>query len=317
MVLVWAALTHYLVAQIGYGWPSIVADTINLIKISSSNPSFSAIPAWDSNYLLQALVQWLACSPLILAPPIVLLAAFELRHRNMFEDEMTRAIGEEDLRDIEGYYSIPSLDDPAKNKDNQGGRKGFWVLEYDKRIIGAMGLDGRRPKDHLDSFVDIDVPDPRTTSKNDIKKAVTTQIQEKKASPPSSSTEIPTTLFLRRFGTSLSFRTADIEDDLLQFVSSYAFSKPSSPIPPASRIIITLRPSVQGSTVKRVKKAGFKELQKGSKDEFDMERWKKEASSKKKPGKLGKFLESIWPLDLSWKTYALDRSDWEKLETSK
>lgn len=291
--------------------------------------------AWKSLPLLQGVTQWLATIPLLVTPPIVLLASFELRHRNRFEDEMSRAIGEEDMRDIEGYYATEDLamqGSAKKGAATQGGRKGFWVFEYDGRIIGAVGLDGRKPGKALDSVVDL----PPTVGGEDKKiegaaapEASTTStaaadspypLRNRKGKAPAteaavdakSSAETPytDTVQIRRFATSLSFRPAGTEDDLLQFVANFAFS-PDAALPPAKRITIAIRPVVQQSLATRLKKNGFKLVARGAPGELHPDEAKlSNVTATGVVASMSSLLDSVWPLDLEWKTYALDHDDW-------
>ncbi|KAK4703497.1 hypothetical protein P7C70_g2719, partial [Phenoliferia sp. Uapishka_3] len=325
---VWAAFTHFLVHRIGPGWPTS-------IRLLLGGEGFVA--AWNSLPFLQGAIEWLTIIPLVVTPPIVLLAAFELRHRTRFEDEMTRAIGEEDMRDVQGYYATDDLtvEDSATPVSTEGGRKGFWVLEYDGRIIGAVGLDGRKPGKTLNSIVDLPQIDPKDSKKAEpaAPEAFTPSandspypLRNRKAKPTtpspqntiSSSSSPPFTnqhgsLQLRRFATSASFRPAHIEDDLLQFVATFAFTPSSvnTTLPPAKRITIALRPTVEKTLLARLKKNGFKPVAAGDVDELRPDEWKETACVA--PGittTMSSFLDKVWPLDLNWKTYALDRDDW-------
>lgn len=271
---------------------------------------------------MQSATEWLSITPLIVVAPIVLLALFEMRHRSMFEDKMSRAIGEEDMRDIEGYYAIGEKD----------GKNGFWVLEYDGRIIGAVGLDGRKPGQQLDAAVD----HPKTTGDKKIEdtpaadstdaasssattsspyplrsrgKASFTTSETKptlSVTPPNpslSSSPLPSgTLHLRRFATSLSFRPANIEDDLLSFISEYAFGQQTGQ-EENKQIVITLRPAVEKALAKRLRKNGFVVVPKGAESEVE--------GVDAKDAK-GGIVAALWPLDLSAKTFVLTREQWKK-----
>ncbi|KAL8281057.1 hypothetical protein RQP46_006415 [Phenoliferia psychrophenolica] len=328
-LFVWAAFTHILVVRFGRGWPTS-------LHLLIAGEGFQA--AWESLPFLQGVTQWLTIIPLLVTPPIVLLAAFELRHRNRFEDEMSRAIGEEDMRDIPAYYATDNLVLEAGEKPlvaEEGGRKGFWVFEFDGRMIGAMALDGRRPAKTLDSIVDLPSPvesdnkedgaaavpeEAATTStatdspyplRNRKSKASATETEvTSKAFEPSSYTG---TVQLRRFATSPSFRPAKIEDDLLQLAAAFAFAPTSTTttLPPAKRITIALRPTVEKPLLARLKANGFKPLPSGDVDELNPDGWKDgKAAAGGVLGSISSLLDKVWPLDLSWKTYALDRDAW-------
>lgn len=305
-MLVWAAATHFLVTNFAGGWPT----GANLFFTSGLTEAIEYLKVqWPMD-----LITMLKLAPTMVTPPILLLALFELRHRNRFEDEMKRAIGEEDMRDIEGYYGTTS---DALAKKTVGGRSGFWVLEFDGRIIGAFGLDGLKPGEGLDSAIDhvagtggatkpiTDAPastdSPRVLRPR--KSAATLSTPTPAA--PSSYTD---TLHLRRFASSLSFRPTGIDDDLLVHAAKFAFSpssSSSSPLPPASKIIIQIRPSISSVFVNRLVKNGYKLVEQG--------KGNLEVTEVRSPaGWVENFAAAIWPLDLNWRTYVLEKSVWEK-----
>lgn len=267
--------------------------------------------------LLQTATEWLSLTPLIVVAPIVLLALFEMRHRSMFEDRMARAIGEEDMRELEEYYQVKE----------EGAKGGFWVLEYDGRIIGAVGLDARKPGQELDSTVDMvkpvvgdkkleDVPAEAEATSASATAAATSPYplrsrtkQATESTPtksivapsnsitPSTTPALPAdTLHLRRFASSLSFRPADIEDDLLSFAAGHAFAHSD-----VKYIVVTARPSVEKSLARRLKKNGWTLLPKGDAREVG-----------KNEGEQG-LVGAIWPLDLGARTFVLTREQWESL----
>lgn len=313
ILILTAVLTHLIVTHFGRGWPSALRNLFSSTAASSDA---------DGNWMVAA-TEWLSITPLIIVAPIVFLALFEMKHRNIFEDEMSRAIGEEDMREIDSYYSVKEQD----------GKSGFWVLEYDGRIIGTMGLDGRKPGQQLDSTIDLPKPDPAEAKKvEDAPATAPTEAGSTSATPASpyplrsrakqaavetndvaahstikpaalsSSSLLPDgTLHLRRFATSLSFRPADIEDDLLSFVSNYAFSSPSSSSS-TERVVISCRPAVEKTLVKRLKKNGWTLLPRADAAELSEARGKKQ----------GGLVEMLWPLDLGTRTFAISRGQWEK-----
>ncbi|BGP16602.1 hypothetical protein JCM10213_000483 [Rhodosporidiobolus nylandii] len=291
--------------------------------------------------ILQTITDSVLLIPLLVAPPIAILAAFEWRHRNLFEDEMRRAIGEEDLRDIPGYYGAEG----EKDEQKKAQRQGLWVLEYDARLIGAVSLDGRKPGQALDSVVDHPAPSragnkkaedasaepssgagssTATSSTSDASLRARTvpslSVTPPAPASPSSSHSLPDgTLHLRRLATSLSFRSAGIETDLLAFVAAQAFSpspvdakgepRPSAAVaPPASAVVTTLRPKVQTKLRKTLEKAGWEAVPRGS---------ELEVSSSSAAAKKGGLVDRVWPLDLSERTYVLRRSTWEKQEKAR
>ncbi|ORY64634.1 hypothetical protein BCR35DRAFT_308739 [Leucosporidium creatinivorum] len=315
IVLLWAGLTHLLIVYVGRGWPTSVHNLF---------ASVPKEPLGDGGYM-QTATEWLSLTPLIVVAPIVLLALFEMRHRSMFEDKMSRAIGEEDMRDIEEYYAVGQRD----------GKQGFWVLEYDGRIIGAMGLDGRKPGQQLDAAVDHAKTDddkkiedaPSTDSTDAASTSATTsspyplRSRGKVSTDPKPSLSVtpPTpalgtsttttlsslpsgTLHLRRLATSLSFRPAHIEDDLLSFVGEYAFGKETGQ-EENKQIVITLRPAVEKNLAKRLKKNGFVAVPKGAESEV--------VGVDAQQAKAG-IVAALWPLDLSARTFVLTREQWEK-----
>ena len=300
-----------LVEQFAGGWPRAFYELFN--------GRGSSLDEW-----IIAATQLLRLSPTLAAPPIILLALFELRHRNLFEEEMTRAIGEEDMRDIPGYY-----------QGKTSARSGFWVLEFDGRIIGALGVDGRKPGEGLNSIVDVAKTDtaaqtpvePTAVAKQDSPYPLRSRSKTPAVTPaptaPLPSINAPSgTLQIRRFATSLSFRPAGIENDLLDFAANFAFapSSPSNPLPPVNKLVIAVRPSVESDLVYRLARHGFKSAAVNKvTPQIDMDSWKvaKAARSSAWVARTNQALDIFWPLDLQWATFVLLRADWEKLQAKK
>lgn len=312
ILMLWVLFTNTLVERYVGGWPDSVYNLF----------SGRGFEDWVLENWSVGMLQWLKLAPVLVAPPIVLLAFFELRHRNKFEDEMTRAIGDEDLRGIKEYYQ--------DNKATGAGRSGFWVLEFDSRIIGTFALDGMKPTVCLDSTVDHEMI---TKKKEDTPAEIATAVVEKDeryalrnrsakatavvtASSSSAIIEPSTytdTLHLRRFATSLSFRPTGIEDDFLEFAAKFAFSpSPTSP-PPAAKIVIAVRPAVQEPFVATLLKAGYKPASTvPGTPTVDMDSWRKRALPKGRTivPLTDKLLNPIWPLNLEWVTFVLTKEDW-------
>ncbi|BGP25014.1 acyl-CoA N-acyltransferase domain protein [Rhodotorula toruloides] len=352
-ILACLALSHFLITRYTSGYPALVHNYIypNAPKALNLGSTYG-----------QTIADFLLIIPLLIAPPIAILAVFEWRHRNLFEMEMRRTIGEEDLRDIEAYYNVESEKaavggvpkKPAKGESTSRPeeRKGFWVLEYDNRLIGAVGLDGRKPGQPLDSVVDQIIASAEASKK--AKKSGATLSADAagasgetsatadsgasnlrsrtKQSTPSVSVTPPTpssgtspasftldpsaslpegTLHLRRFATSMSFRSAGIEDELLDFVAKYAFASTDSPIEPAKQIVVTLRPTVQKSMRKVLERHGFEFVPKGSELEVPIVGGPRAAIAKKHVKTIA---ERLWPLDLGARTMVLKRSTWDKTQ---
>ncbi|KAI5480749.1 acyl-CoA N-acyltransferase domain protein [Pseudohyphozyma bogoriensis] len=326
-LLVWAMTTHYTIVTYGGGWPRNVHELWKSPNLDGVYAALS-VPWYDS------FLSWLMVAPIICGPPVVLLAMFEMRHRGMFESEMSRAIGEEDMTAVEWYYGVKAL--KGEEKDTEGGRKGFWVLEYDNRIIGAIGLDGRKPGQQLTSITDlIPTEEERLKAKREGKKddaetkdetnegttTATTEspypLRNRKAKNeptvpvPGPTTTDPSTLFIRRFATSAGFRAAMIEDDLLNTATEFAFSpKAATARPAADKVVITLRPTVQRGAVKKLVQHGFKPVKRGSKDYVEMDEWRK-GVKKTWFSPVAKVLTAVWPLSLEWTTYVLEKKTWE------
>lgn len=62
--------------------------------------------------------------------------------------------------------------------------------------------------------------------------------------------------------------------------------------------------------MKRVLKAGFRELPKGAEGEIEYEAWRKNV----KVGPVAKVVNALWPLDLGWRTYVLEKKVWEQMK---
>ncbi|SCZ88668.1 BZ3500_MvSof-1268-A1-R1_Chr2-1g04560 [Microbotryum saponariae] len=319
-LLGWAVLTQFFVTMIGKGWPSSLRYLVSMGRYP--------VPAYHDSSLIHHGTEWLTSLPLFIAPPIILLALFEMVHRPRFEDEVQRAIGEEDMRDIEGYYGTAE-----KTNDSETGRKGAWVLEYDQRIIGLVTLDGRKPGQNLDSVVDltvdnndkIDGPESAQSTAADATTGTLLRQRNSKISdapslsltpptpslgtPPSTkpiaSTPLPKgVLHIRRFATSLSFRPADIEDDLLDFVADYAFESPET-----TKLVIACRPVPEAAFARRLKKNSYQAVPKGS--ELEVPIIGKSTHPRPRSG-LDKVVATIWPISLEPRTFVLTREAYNK-----
>ncbi|POY70455.1 hypothetical protein BMF94_6523 [Rhodotorula taiwanensis] len=340
----WLGITHLLITRFTNGYPAFVHNRLYPDQPRVSNMGSQPVsPIWEIITLL----------PVVVAPVIAILAVFEWRHRNLFEAEMRRAIGEEDMRDIQTYYGVDNQggahevgkattgtpEQDAKNAPKQ--RHGFWVLEFDNRMLGAVGLDGRKPGQPLDSVADqIEAGADKklegaTASFGEDKAASTaTSIEGDKSTlkvrgkaapsvsvaPPSpssgdaqqtfsldSTSPLPAgTLHLRRFGTSLSFRPAGIDDDLLVHVAKVAFSPSVSPDQPepAQQLVFSIRSTIQKSLRQALERNGWELVPRGSELEL--------ASSSAAVKANTSVVDPIWPLNLSERTMVLRRSRWEQ-----
>lgn len=358
-------MAHFFTVRFSSGYPAWIHNSFS----SNPKPFNELSPIW------QSFADSLLLFPLFLGPPIIVLALFEMRHRALFEAEMRRAIGEEDLRDITKYYGVKKRGEEANKVDSQKEpeqRKGFWVLEYENRILGLIGIDGRKPGQRLDSIMDHldslkaakknvdkkeeeEEEEPSTeekvssasttaTSKSDknlrSRNLKSLALPENDSSAPSLSVTPPSpasgsapssyaltssplpdgTLHLRRFTTSMSFRSADIEDDLLEFAAKSAFSSApgsdpkSSSLPPARQLVISLRPTVQTSLKRRLEKHGWTLVPRGSELEVPLSGSKSVPSPP--PSTLSKTIEAVWPLSLEPRTMVLKRSTWEDNQRS-
>mgnify|MGYP001573444204 FL=1 len=312
-----ALLIQLMITRLGRGWPDSV-------QLCLGGNAAQYLAEWHAGDWAKGVVQWVSILPSFVGPPIALLALFELRHRNLFEEEMTRAIGAADMRDIEGYYETEKLADAdgkvASRKGSkvvaEGGRQGFWVLEYDGRILGALGLDGRNAGKELDSISDLPPHSREVGAPNSTSSALSTSSTLRNratvpsSTPPALSTR--STVQLRRFATSLSFRAAGIESELLAHATSFAFSPSSSPTPAAERLTIAVRPTVERGLVVELRAAGFKDVPVGSALEIEVDGWKNG-----KETWYSKVLGVCWPLDLGWRTLVLERKEWEALREQK
>ncbi|GAA5967912.1 hypothetical protein JCM11641_005806 [Rhodosporidiobolus odoratus] len=336
------AISHLLVVRFTSGYPAVLHNLLFPSSPKALNPDAK---------ILQTITDGVMLIPLMIAPFIALLALFEMRHRGLFENEMRRTIGDEDVRDIVGYYGVDqaSVGETEKKPDGREQRKGFWVLEYDGRLIGAIALDGRKPGQALDSVVDhikaressnkkAEAPPSSETAESATTTATETtgSAHSRKLPAPSLSVTPPTpvngspstsyalssssalpegTLHLRQFHTSLSFRSAGIEDDLLAFVAEQAFSstplsssgESSTTAPPAAeQVVFTLRPGVQKSLKKTFEKAGWDIVPQGSELEVQLS----SAAGRSESG----LVDLVWPVSLQKRTMVLRRSAWEKRE---
>jgi hypothetical protein len=243
----------------------------------------------------------------------------------MFEAEMSRAIAEEDMRDIDGYYG-QTVDSSSVERRSDLPR-GFWVLEYDARIIGAMGLDSRKPGAELDSLVDKSKATVTNASGGEAQASSTAIAAESSSTALRTRSKAPQTnkgnsavdatkeraalpdgtLHLRRFATSYTFRPSDIEDDLLDFVAAHAFASQE-----VKDLVITLRPSIEKGLARRLAKNGWTLLEKGDRREAASARKREHESQRLRDGSGWKrAVDALWPIELEVRTYVIDRSTWE------
>ncbi|KAK4056768.1 hypothetical protein OIO90_002320 [Microbotryomycetes sp. JL221] len=276
VIFIWIIVTHLCITRFSQGYPTLVRQIIHDVQTRFNLYSTIRLQQVQHQTLTGHFFEWLTISPILVAPPIALLALFELRHRNLFEDEMRNVIGQQDMRDIDSYYGLEQgqlvNDDDSDSKE---GKKGMFVMEYEERIIGVVALDGRLPGSILPSIVDqIDGNDTSTNVDNAVpnsaKSSSVTSTNEQRTkllrsrkhdtnakSTSSSDTQSSLAngvLHIRRFATSLSFRSADIEDDLLSYVASFAFKNNST----TKAIVIQLRPFIERRLQQRLIKNGFK-----------------------------------------------------------
>lgn len=327
MLLAWAALAHLAVTFLNKGWPASISTLARDRSLGDQTVGM-------------AVMEWIAVCPYVVIPAVILLAGFELRHRALFEREMTRAIGEEDMRHVQGYYGLAKEDDGKDKVGRPAQRSGFWVLEYDNRIIGAVGLDGRKPGAQLDSMVDLAVdasakgqdatgtpgagtpsatstatgPSANLRSRHPATKLDTTSLPTPKVSvtpptPSSATFASASTVHLRRFAASRSFRPAGIEADLLSHAARAAFAPSPAgapgPAEAALNVVVAARPSVQWELVGELLKAGFELVPKSDPLELEVRR------EEPMRGLAGRVAELAWPLDLGWRTYVLKKEVWE------
>ncbi|GAA5999979.1 hypothetical protein JCM10207_006000 [Rhodosporidiobolus poonsookiae] len=358
-ILAWLAASHFLLAYFN-SYPALIHNLIYPSSPKATNPDAP---------ILQTFTDFFTLIPILIGPLIAVLAVFEMRHRYLFEGEMRRAIGEEDMRDIKGYYGVEDVDSSSSSDVEDKGaatkkkqvkkatssgqpaqRSGFWVLEYDNRLIGAIGLDGNKPGHKLDSAVDhLDELAKKKKKEDALSPSAGSDAAAAAASAESSTTATsgagsdrvlrsrtgkpnpalsvtpPTpasgvasapftlpasplpegTLHLRRFATSLSFRDAGIEDDLLSFAAARAFSPSSSAdaedeAQPAQQLVTTLRPAVQSALKRRLEKNGWELVPRGS---------ELEVAALKLPREK---VDAVWPVSLEVRTMVLRRAGWER-----
>ncbi|KIM66165.1 hypothetical protein SCLCIDRAFT_111153 [Scleroderma citrinum Foug A] len=136
---------------------------------------------------------WLSPVPAFACWAVPILSLIDWVNRPYFEDVASDILRRPDVADIQEYYArSPS--------------SGFFVLEYDNRVIGLIAVDASE-----DSQSD----------KNSVK---TGEIQEKNrvSSKGTSSTAKICHIFVEN-----PFRNADVQDDLVAFATNHAFTASS------------------------------------------------------------------------------------------
>lgn len=139
---------------------------------------------------------WLSPVPAFACWAVPILSLIDWINRPYFEDVASDTLRRPDVADIQEYYArSPS--------------SGFFVLEYDGRIIGLIAVDASEDSQS----------DKNSVRTGEIEKT----IQEKKRdSSMTSSTATISHIFVEN-----PFRNADVQDDLVSFATDYAFTTSS------------------------------------------------------------------------------------------
>ncbi|KIJ51373.1 hypothetical protein M422DRAFT_203530 [Sphaerobolus stellatus SS14] len=122
-----------------------------------------------------------------MAVPILIF--FEWFHRPVFEEPLQKALREEDIRDLIGYYSRS----PAS---------GFYVLEHKEKVIGIVGLDAN-------AKLDADAKPSKSKS--------------------TATSATASTALIRHFFLEEQYRGAGVQADLLEYAVAQAFMAKISP----------------------------------------------------------------------------------------
>ena len=211
---------------------------------------------WTAGEWLRLIVELTRPLPVFALLAIAFIACFEMLHRRTFDRAMRHAIGAEDMRSLAAYYNLPGA-----TGTKPAGRTGFMVIEYDGRIIGCAGLDGRKPGERLGGVdeAEVEAGAPVEAARDGLRKRKTVQTN--------GDARAPATCELRHLTCSLSFRETGIEGDLLDYILRFAFAPsttdvgdglPSATVPPAQRIEILLRPALQRSLAATLAARGFR-----------------------------------------------------------
>lgn len=210
---------------------------------------------WTASDWVRLVVELTRPLPVFALLAITFIASFELLHRRTFDRAMRHAIGAEDMRSLAAYYALPGA-----TGTKPAGRTGAWVVEFDGRIIGCAALDGRKPGERLVGVDEAEVEAGAAVPTRD-------GLRQRKTVAASGDTRAPATCELRHLTCSLSFRSSGIESDLLDYALRFAFASPAADAgsgmptattPPAQRIEILLRPSLQRSLAATLAARGFK-----------------------------------------------------------
>ncbi|KEI40716.1 uncharacterized protein L969DRAFT_85937 [Mixia osmundae IAM 14324] len=255
-----------------------------------------ATRTWTFTETAFAIMEALYFLPGLAAVIALMIGTFELRHKMHFDIIMRRVMGEEDVRDIEGFYNV------VNGKLAQDSPSGFWVLEFDERIIGCMSLDGERAGELLDSFEDKGAsPNGKSNGVKAIKSSPASGLRSRKRTQRGVS-NAGKTREIRHLTTSLTFREIDVDADMIEFALKYAFAPPSGP--PADRVVISVYNQLEASRAKTLVGLGFTREGPDArvKSLIQTGRW----------AKLERVMETFWPLDLRASLYEITREQWTK-----
>ncbi|KAA1118120.1 hypothetical protein PGT21_031945 [Puccinia graminis f. sp. tritici] len=156
---------------------------------------YIALDRLNDNGQLSLLSTILIRLPFLFAPPLILLVLLNRANRTYFHSILLETLSREDLRDPLGYYDRRIL----KEKDAQI-PSGIWVLDYDGRQLGVVAFD-----QNLEGYEEL--------SSN---------------SDSSGSATARRTVLIRHLACASDFRSAGIDEELLQHVRRLLFH-PNSP----------------------------------------------------------------------------------------
>lgn len=195
------------------------------ITFSVYVPLRHIISATDETGVLKtAAIKTMIRLPVFVGPPLVLLVLLNWCHRIYFGSVMRKALFSEDVKHPGTYYGSSST------LGKRMGGPTIWVLEYDRRPLGVVAVTD-------------DVGDDSTSISS-----------AKKGKELLPSDLGPRTIRIQHLATSLPFRRAGIDHELVSHAVNICLAQDHS----VERVVISLVPGLDDAQIEAVEQAGFR-----------------------------------------------------------
>ncbi|KAH9819062.1 hypothetical protein DFH28DRAFT_1122643 [Melampsora americana] len=170
--------------------------------------------------------------PVFVGPPMVLLVLLNWCHRRYFNKIMKEVISMEDMKNPKSYYSDQTLQGKGI------GECSIWVLDFDGRQIGVIALE----KDSIEG--------EELRKGSDLKRQ---EEMKKDFNQHFNSSSDDPAIRIRHLATSVSFRPAGIDLELLMFSIKRCFKEDLK----IERMMINLIPILDDVQIKAIEEIGF------------------------------------------------------------